>query len=131
VGDNWDKDILPSYRTSERKTESLHLFQIYAIVDRYSTTSPVGSSGYEENITYIPSLLEQTQLLKELTFVFASAIIRHVPQVSKHFEKIFPKHLDHEHSAFAGIKTTQVRCTFKILNLQLVNTGNTCMINKS
>ncbi|XP_061185175.1 uncharacterized protein LOC133193230 [Saccostrea echinata] len=107
VGDNWDKDILPSYRTSERKTESLHLFQIYAIVDRYTTTSPAGSNGYEENPTYIPSVLEQTQLLKELTFIFASAIIRHVPQVSKHFETIFPKHLDHEHSAFAGLKTTQ------------------------
>lgn len=25
VGDNWDKDILPSYRTTNRKTESLHL----------------------------------------------------------------------------------------------------------
>lgn len=107
VGDNWDKDILPSYRTTDRKTESLHLFQIYAIVDRYSTSNPKGSSGFEDNLTFIPSLLEQEQLLKELTYIFASAIIRHVPQVTKNVKKIFPKHLDHKHSQFAGIKTTQ------------------------
>lgn len=34
IGDNWDKDILPSYRTSDRKTLSLHLFNMYAILDR-------------------------------------------------------------------------------------------------
>lgn len=34
IGDNWDKDILPSYRTSDRKTLSLHLFNMYAIPDR-------------------------------------------------------------------------------------------------
>lgn len=26
VGDNWDKDILPFYRNTDRKTENLHLF---------------------------------------------------------------------------------------------------------
>lgn len=120
VGDNWDKDILPSYRTTDRKTESIHLFQIYAIVDRYSTSSPKGSSGFEDNLTFIPSLLEQEQLLKELTYIFASAIIRHVPQVTKHFEKIFPKHLDHKHSQIAGIKTTQVRSTsFQLIDFNI------------
>lgn len=92
-GRQLDKDILPSYRTTDRKTESIHLFQIYAIVDRYSTSSPKGSSGFEDNLTFIPSLLEQEQLLKELTYIFASAIIRHVPQVTKHFEKSLPKTL--------------------------------------
>lgn len=34
IGGNWDKNILPSYRTSDRKTLSLHLFNMYAILDR-------------------------------------------------------------------------------------------------
>lgn len=34
IGDNWDKDTLPSYRTSDRETRSLHLFNMYAILDR-------------------------------------------------------------------------------------------------
>lgn len=34
IGGNWDKNILPSYRTSDRKTLYLHLFNMYAILDR-------------------------------------------------------------------------------------------------
>lgn len=34
VGDNWDKNILPSYRTSERGTLSLHLFNVIAVQNR-------------------------------------------------------------------------------------------------
>jgi hypothetical protein len=112
VGDNWDKEILPSYRTTERKTQSLHLFQVYAIVDRYIPRNPQGSDGFQDNLTYIPSLPEQKQLLKELKFIFASAIIRNVPEVAKCFNKIYPKHLEHEHSHCAGIKTTQVQVLY-------------------
>lgn len=107
VGDNWDKDILPSYRTTDRKTQSLHLFHVYAIVDRFNPINPTRSEGFENNITYIPSIQEQEQLLKELTFIYASAVIRHIPQVAKYLEKIFPKHLEHKHTNHAGIKTTQ------------------------
>ncbi|XP_033755665.1 uncharacterized protein LOC117338420 [Pecten maximus] len=107
VGDNWDKDILPSYRTTDRKTQSLHLFQMYAIVDRFSPTSPVGSNGFENNLVYIPSVQEQKQLLNELTFIFATAIIRNIPDVSKYLDNTYPQHLDHKHSKYAGIKTTQ------------------------
>lgn len=41
IGDNWDKDILPSYRTSDRKTLSLHLFNMYAILDRVVSPPPL------------------------------------------------------------------------------------------
>lgn len=41
IGDNWDKDILPSYRTSDRKTLSLHLFNMYAILDRVVPPPPL------------------------------------------------------------------------------------------
>ena len=37
IGDNWDKNILPSYRTSKQKTLSLHLFNVIAVVDRVPT----------------------------------------------------------------------------------------------
>lgn len=41
IGDNWDKDILPSYKTSDRKTLSLHLFKMYAILDRVVPPPPL------------------------------------------------------------------------------------------
>lgn len=30
IGDNWDKNIIPTYRTSQSKTISLHLFNVIA-----------------------------------------------------------------------------------------------------
>ncbi|KAL3831302.1 hypothetical protein ACJMK2_023072, partial [Sinanodonta woodiana] len=79
VGDNWDKNILPSYRTSDRKTF----------------------------LTFIPSVYEQQMLMKELTFIFGTSIIKTLPQISRYFQGIYPVHLNHRYSEFAGIKTTQ------------------------
>lgn len=33
IEDNWDKNILPSYRTSYKGTLSLHLFNVIAVQD--------------------------------------------------------------------------------------------------
>ena len=34
IGDNWDKNIIPTYRTSQDKTISLHLFNMIVVHDR-------------------------------------------------------------------------------------------------
>jgi len=34
IGDNWDKNILPSFRTSQQNTLSIHLFNLIAVIDR-------------------------------------------------------------------------------------------------
>lgn len=110
VGDNWDKDIFfPIVPQTEK--HSVYLFKIYAIVDRCSTSSPNGSSVFKDSFIEHSSLpfLSKNSSWRSLTYIFASAIIRHIPQVTKHFEKIFLKNLDHKHSQFGGIKTTQVR----------------------
>ncbi|KAK3108646.1 hypothetical protein FSP39_012456 [Pinctada imbricata] len=107
VGDNWDMDILPSYRTTDRRTQSLHLFQIYAIVDRYTPTNPIKSCGFDDNITYIPSISEQKILLNELTFLFATSIIRNIPQIAQHLQNVYPQHIQHKHSHYAAMKTKQ------------------------
>lgn len=57
--------------------------------------------------TFIPSIGEQDILLKELTFQFASSVIEHHPKLKVIFEHIYPIHLKHKYSQFAGIKTTQ------------------------
>ena len=109
VGDNWDKDILPSYRTSDRKTESLHLFNVYAIVDRKipETVGNCRQNDFSE-LHYIPSLDEQRILLKECAFIFARTVIEHIPQMHTVYSKIYPDHLDHTYSDVCGIKTEQV-----------------------
>lgn len=69
IGDNWDKNILPSYRTSYRKTLSLHLFNMYVIVDRVvpasSTNSLTENRPELDNLKFIPSTEEHELLLKE------------------------------------------------------------------
>lgn len=116
IGDNWDKDVLPSYRTSDRKTESLHLFNVYAIVDRVTPALQLEEieSAFDVH-HYIPSVREQEVLMKELVFLVATSLIENVPQIHEVFNKIYPKHLQHKYSDVCGIKTEQV--LFQILNI--------------
>lgn len=112
IGDNWDKNILPSYRTSDRKTISLHLFNIYAIVDRVIPQKPPTDAIHVipdlHILEFIPSLAEQEKLLEELVFIFSTSVINSLPQLEQHFSKIYPKHLPHTHSNYSAVKTSQV-----------------------
>lgn len=110
IGDNWDKDILPSYRTSDRKTLSLHLFNMYAILDRV-VFPPENYEGQTDNIEpakFIPSVSEQEQLMQELCFVISTSIIENHPRMNELLKRVYPKHLEHTYSRYAGEKTTQV-----------------------
>lgn len=108
VGDNWDKNIIPSYRTCQDKTISLHLFQVVAVVDRMVQEDSVVTLE-EKRLSvanFIPSLEEQRQLKEELSFLVAQSVIEHL-DVLDDYEKIFPQHLEHEYSHLAGEKTKQ------------------------
>lgn len=119
VGDNWDKNILPSYRTSEQKTKSIHLFNVIAVVDRLnpkkSTCNTTSIKDHIEIADYIPSVAEQEILLEELTFVLASSVINNLPQFEKIFKGNYPKHLQHKYSHIAGVKTEQVQISLLLL----------------
>ncbi|XP_052761805.1 uncharacterized protein LOC128204429 [Mya arenaria] len=108
VGDNWDKDILPSYRTMDRKTESLHLFNVYVVKDRVipDTSNTAIQRPFHVN-NYIPSVDEQKDLLKELVFLVATSVIQNIPQLSDVFGQVYPKHLKHKYSDTCGKKTEQ------------------------
>lgn len=101
IGDNWDKNILPSYRTLDKGTLSLHLFNVIAVQDR------------------VPFL--DKQLMKELTFLLATSIVNHNTHLNKVFKSIYPHHLEHEFSHFSGLKTTQVSNTTYNINIVPTN----------
>ncbi|XP_062586325.1 uncharacterized protein LOC134247949 [Saccostrea cucullata] len=110
VGDNWDKNVLPSYRTSDRGTLSYHLFNIIVVQDRVPSLPELQKT--EERVLtqageFLPSVDDQKQLMKELTFLFSTSIIEHNPQLQRLFNSIYPTHLDHQYSHFSGIKTFQ------------------------
>ena len=89
---------------------SLHLFNIYAILDRV-TFAPENFERFHDQIdvaTFIPSEEEQNQLSKELCFIISTSIIENHPQMNRVLKQAYPKHLEHQFSTFAGQKTTQV-----------------------
>lgn len=60
IGDNWDKNIVPSYRTSQCKTLSLHLFHIIAVVDRIIPT-PRHEAGKKTFYQWFHTIPERTR----------------------------------------------------------------------
>lgn len=44
---------------------------------------------------FLPSVFDQKQLMKELTFVFSTSTIEHNPQLQSVYDSIYQKHLDH------------------------------------
>ncbi|XP_061170260.1 uncharacterized protein LOC133179545 [Saccostrea echinata] len=111
IGDNWDKKILPSYRTSQNQTQSIHLFNALIAVERVQipVVTPERDLEYADISfeKFVPSLEEQEKLNEELVFITATSVIRNIPHLSKLLDKIYPKHLPHKYSDQAGIKTVQ------------------------
>lgn len=81
IGDNWDKNILPSYRTSDKGTLSLHLFNVIAVQDRvpFLDKHIRETKDLSKACSFLPSIPEQEQLMKELTFLFATSIVVIIP----------------------------------------------------
>ena len=67
----------------------------------------------------IPSVEDQTLLLNELTFMIAWLVIQNVEQVGYFLVNIYPKHLLHKYSDFAGETCKQI-CFMNLYKLQSV-----------
>ncbi|KAL3864206.1 hypothetical protein ACJMK2_005910, partial [Sinanodonta woodiana] len=112
VGDSWDKNILPSFRTSQQKTLSIHLFNTIAVVDRITPVSAITEGQQTESADidikeFIPSVQEQENLMEELVFLVASSVIQNIPQMKNEFGNVYPIHFTHKYSLLAGKNTKQ------------------------
>ncbi|VDI70700.1 Hypothetical predicted protein [Mytilus galloprovincialis] len=110
VGDNWDKNIVPSYRTTQQKTVSIHLFNVIAVEDRITPIieipPEIKSPDHMTTEDFIPSIQDQLLLRKELTFIIGNAVVANLPQLNM-FSKIYPKHFPHKYSDVVGRRTNQ------------------------
>ena len=111
MGDNWDRNILPSFRTSTQKTISIHLFNLIA-VDRITPEEPENSALHDisdiDISTYIPSVNAQYILLEEMSFIFTTSAITNLSQFEKLFKGVYPNHLQQKYNEHAGVNTSQV-----------------------
>lgn len=134
VGDNWDNNIIPAFRTSQQKTLSLHLFIFVVEVDRIiPSITRIGNEGDRKTDApgdkeiFIPSIEEQSILMDELVFLFATSVIQNVPQMKAEFFSIYEVHLHHWYTAQAGEKNkVSVRIIWhqllkEIMELQLTS----------
>lgn len=119
IRDNWDKNILPSYRTSDKGTLSLHLFNVIAVQDRvpFLDKHMRETKDLSKACSFLPFIPEQEQLMKELTFLSATSIVDYNTHLKKVFKSIYPHHLEHGFSHFSGLKTTQVSNTTYNVNI--------------
>ncbi|KAK3083023.1 hypothetical protein FSP39_011873 [Pinctada imbricata] len=63
--------------------------------------------GWEDKLDEELKELKQKILLNELTFLFATSIIRNIPQIAQHLQNVYPQHIQHKHSHYAAMKTKQ------------------------
>lgn len=118
VGDNWDRNIVPSYRTTQQKTITIHLFNVIGVVDRVVPQQVVDDQYMYildvddlETTDFIPSEEERDLLENELAFMVANSVINSIEQMSNLLRSIFPDHYEHAYSHLAVLKTTQVNIT--------------------
>lgn len=75
VGDNLDRNIVPSYRTTQQKTVSVHLFTVIGVIDRVVPQQVVDDYMYILDVDdfdatdFIPNTGEQELLANELSFL--------------------------------------------------------------
>lgn len=73
VWENWDRNIIPSYRTSQDKTLSQHLFQVIGVLDRLICPEDRVSQLTDildlNPVDFISSKENKDILLSELTFL--------------------------------------------------------------
>lgn len=120
VGDNWDRNIVPSYHTTQQKTVSVHLFTVIGVIDRVVPQQVLDDYMYILDVDdfdatdFIPNTGEQELLANELSFLVANAVINNNKQINSFLKSIYP---DHTYSHLAGLKTKQVNNIFILYNV--------------
>lgn len=101
VGDNIDKNVKPRFMRVDRRTESLHYFNAYAVKDRVDSSSlspKMPSPRLELDVaTILPSEDDLHQLVQNCTTLLSRVLIEYFPMFSA-LEDVVCKHIQHAES---------------------------------
>lgn len=103
VGDNLDKNVKPRYRRIDRKTQSLHFFQYYAVRDRINLAGV--SDSPKSNVpanklpveTLLPTSADHQALIRNFAVLASRTIVEELPYFNKTFEGTVTRHINHIH----------------------------------
>ena len=100
VGDNIDKNVRPRHETLERRGQSLHYFNCYAVLDRvnlsdYSDEPRAGPSTLDID-DILPSEDDYIAILNNFAILAGRVVQEHIPAF-KGFPRLVTKHIGHSH----------------------------------
>ena len=102
VGDNIDKNVCPQHQTIDTRTQLLHYFRAFAVLDRIylSSQSEVRPdvNPHEFDLQTLLPTSEDIQKLKSNFQVYISRIITEYFKSMKPLSVVVPLHIEHAHS---------------------------------
>lgn len=105
VGDNIDKTVKPRYMRSDRQTQSLHYFHLYAVKDRVNSCalsdSPPSSPSIKPDELckmLLPSENDSKSIHDNFNTHVARILVNNLPAMKLAFDDLVDWHIQHPHS---------------------------------
>ena len=123
VGDNLDKTIKPRDMRVDHLPQSLHYFNVYAVLDRIDfsslscDTSIIDVAEIDINM-FLPSADDMELMITSFSILISSLLIEHIPALHE-YSSCVPAHIDHKYSREMSAKSHVVRklkCTCVLIS---------------
>ena len=116
VGDNLDKNLNRRHQRIDRKTQSFHFFQSFAVRDRIDlsscsqspncfSTKPVSQLPID---TLLPSLSDDQILLSNFSTIVSRVLVTELSYFSDTFTDVIIKHIKHDYYDNMSLKSETV-----------------------
>lgn len=111
-GDNVDKTVSPRYMNIDKQRQSLHYFQILAVLDRIdfhhlSNDKPIGEVSTLPISTFLPDRDDCRSLRSNYAILLGRELVKSIPYF-KDFADCIPIHIKHMYSQEMSQKSVVV-----------------------
>ena len=113
VGDNLDKTIKPRDMRVDHLPQSLHYFNVYAVLDRVDfsslscDTSIIDEAKIDIN-NFLPSAADMEAMITNFSILISRLLVKHLPALCE-YTSCVPAHIDHKYSREMSAKSHVVR----------------------
>jgi len=111
-GDNVDKTVSPRYMNVDKQRQSLHYFQILAVLDRIdfhhlSNDKPIGEVATLPLSVFLPDQEDCRSLRTNYAILLGRELVNSIPYL-KEFADCIPSHIEHKYSREMSQKSVVV-----------------------
>ena len=113
VGDNLDKTVKPRDMRIDHTSQSLHYFNVYAVLDRVDfrsmscDTKAIEVEKVDSSI-FLPSTTDMEEMINNFTVIVSRLLVKYIPALSEYIACV-PNHIDHKYSREMSAKSHVVR----------------------